>query len=151
MHPPNKVAEMLKQCHIILDYSRELRVENKPILITNKKRIDPLTAAIGLPSRGWERGRQQQACNLYLSEGLFPLPFSRPWPPPSLSLREGDWGKAGGPPTPSRKMAWAPCPQIKYSPRFARAVKFNRRLNFLYLMGLAKKFRGNYLKRFDLS
>jgi len=29
--------------------------------------------------------------------------------------------------------------EIKYSPCFAGAVKFNRRLNFLYLMGLAKK------------
>src|SRR4051812_23462725 len=35
-------------------------------------------------------------------------------------------------------MAWTPGPQIKYSPSFAGAVKFNRRLNFLYLMGLVK-------------
>src|SRR3954452_23284705 len=85
-------------------------------------------------------GASQMALNEARSRLFKNLPFlTDPQPsPPPLSLREGDWGKAGGPPTPSRKMAWTAGPQIKYSPSFAGAVKFNRRLNFLYLMGLVK-------------
>src|SRR3954452_20637539 len=91
-------------------------------------------------------GASQMALNEARSRLFKNLPFlTDPQPsPPPLSLREGDWGKAGGPPTPSRKMAGTPGPQIKYIPSFAGAVKFNRpplhtlrgggRLNFLYLL-----------------